>query len=77
MRQNIPESPESPDILIQCFINPAAWAPAKWAATVFTYHLPRAMGNELPGVGLAFENFDAGKRIFDGWIERLCHVILT
>ena len=74
MRSNIPESSESPDTLIQAFIDPQEWAAAKWAATVFSYHLPRDMGGEPPGVGLAFENFDAGKKIFDGWIERLGHV---
>ena len=69
MKSTTPES--STDILIQCFIDPAEWATARWVATVLTYHAPSPNCQELPGIGLAFENFEAGKRIFDGWIKRI------
>ena len=61
------------DLVFQCFTDPAEWAAATWRATAFTYD-PTAASQEPPGIGIAFENFNAGKIIFDGWIRRLGHV---
>ena len=58
-------------VLVEPFINVTDWDAAKWRATAFTYHYPTAMGHELPGIGIGFEDFAAGQRIFDQWIERV------
>jgi hypothetical protein len=71
MKQNEPDSPET---LVQAFTHSPEWDAANWRGTVFTYHYPKAMGKELPGIGLGFENFEAGKKVFDGWINRLGRV---
>ena len=67
--------PDSPDILIQYFIDPPEWDAAKWGATAFLYD-PAGVRRDYPGIGLAFQNFDIGKKIFDEWIERFGHVDL-
>ncbi|HWW03390.1 MAG TPA: hypothetical protein VNZ64_27050 [Candidatus Acidoferrum sp.] len=66
-------TPDSPDTFIQSFTDPQEWSAAKWAATAFLYD-PGDSSHEPPSLAIAFENFDAGKRIFDGWIERLGHI---
>src|SRR2546426_7811084 len=61
------------DAMLFCLPDPAEWAAAKWRATVFFYAAcPEP--DQLPGLGIAFLNFDAGKKIFDGWLKRLGHV---
>jgi hypothetical protein len=67
--------PESHDIMIQCFTDPAEWDAAHWDATVFLSD-PTCQNRHPPGIGLGFRNFDAGKKIFDGWIQRVGHVDL-
>jgi hypothetical protein len=37
--------------------------------------VPEPTPKQLPGIGLAFQNFEAGKNIFDGWLKRLGHTI--
>lgn len=40
--------------------------------------LPQVPGEIVPPImGLAFENFDAGKKIFRGWHKRLAQKIVT
>lgn len=56
------------DKLRRIFCDPIEWHKAKWTATLF--HLEQ----EPPGLGIGFRNFEAGKRIFEGWIERVGHV---
>ena len=70
MKKNIPESP---DALIQCFIEPADWDVANWGATAFLYD-PTGTSSEYPGIAIGFRNFEIGKKIFDGWIGRLGHL---
>src|SRR6266446_1561606 len=72
MKQNVPDSPEA---LIQCFVDPAEWDAAKWGATAFLYD-PDGASREYPAIGIGFHNFEAGKAIFDHWIARFGHVDL-
>jgi hypothetical protein len=69
MKLNMPDSPE---LLIQLLADPKEWADARWAATAFLYN-PFSDFSEAPAIGLAFHNFDAGKKIFDRWLARLGH----
>ena len=55
-------------ILLQNFIDVEKWDSARWKGTAFL-HDPRGM--EPPCLGIVFDNIDAGKQIFSGWIERL------
>lgn len=63
----------SPKAFFQIFTDPLQWDAAKWSGTVFLYD-PKGSTNEIPGLGIGFANFEAGKRIFADWIERVGHV---
>src|SRR4051812_15147956 len=67
MKLNIPQID---DAIIYCQTNPEEFAAAKWRATVFLYQIEERP-QDVPGLGLAFHNFDAGKKIIDGWLARL------
>lgn len=52
------------DIYFQNLIDIELWDSARWKGTAFL-HDPS--GTEPPGLGLLFEDIEAGKRIFSGW----------
>jgi hypothetical protein len=52
----------------QSLIDVDLWNDAEWLGTAFL-HDPA--GNDAPGIGLVFENIEAGRRIFSGWQERV------
>jgi hypothetical protein len=59
------------DILFQSLIDVDAWDSAGWQGSAFL-HDPS--GVQPPGIGFLFENMDAGRRIFSGWLERVGRV---
>lgn len=59
------------DIYFQSLIDVDLWNSAGWRGTAF-WHDPRGM--EPPGLGFLFDNLEAGKRIFAGWVERVGNV---
>jgi hypothetical protein len=66
--------PDSPELFIQLLTDPKQWAAARWAGTAFLYDPSAAPDScAAPAIGLAFENFAAGKEIFDRWLARLGH----
>ena len=64
--------PDFSDHIFLSLTDPDEWAAANWRGTAFLY-APEPSPNQLPGIGLAFEDFEAGKKIFDGWLKRLGH----
>jgi hypothetical protein len=63
----------SPKALLQIFTDPAEWDKARWSGTVFIGH--QQDGERLMlELGIGFADFQAGKGIFEGWIERVGHV---
>jgi hypothetical protein len=60
--------PMDNDVFVQSFIDVDKWNSAQWFATAFL-HDPE--GVLPPYIGLVFQNIDAGREIFAGWIERL------
>src|SRR3954468_6022205 len=68
MKLNIPGLQ---DATLLTLIDPDEWAAAKWRATVFFYATDPVPAHVPPGLGIAFLNFDAGKKIFGGWLKRL------
>jgi hypothetical protein len=67
------ESESSPDTLLQMFVDPEEWDEATWTATVFLYD-PKGLGNQPAGIGIGFADFERGKEIFKGWVNRVGHV---
>jgi hypothetical protein len=65
-------SPESPDTLVHLFIDLKDWSVAHWSATGFLYD-PADRSPLPPSIAFAFRNFDVGKKIFDGWLQRIGH----
>lgn len=63
----------SPKAFLQIFTDPIEWDKAKWSGTVFLYD-PLGGRNQTPGLGIGFADFEVGKRIFEGWVERVGHV---
>jgi hypothetical protein len=59
--------------LLQIFTDPLEWDKAKWAGTVFIFD-PEGLKKQIPGLGVGFADFEAGKQIFEGWIKRVGHV---
>ncbi|MEW3686331.1 UNVERIFIED_CONTAM: hypothetical protein QOZ25_03580 [Pseudomonas aeruginosa] len=58
------------DLLVMSPINLPLWDKAKWKGTGVV--LPQVPGEIVPPImGLAFENFDAGKKIFRGWHKKV------
>lgn len=53
-------------MLFSSFINIDLWNKAKWKAVFFMTN-----GNDIPYIGLAFENENEAKKIFNGWINRM------
>src|SRR5437667_2301679 len=63
----------SPKAFLQIFTDPIEWDKAKWSGTVFIYD-PEGQKKQIPGLGIGFVDFDAGKQIFEGWIKRVGHI---
>ncbi|HFK9515971.1 TPA: hypothetical protein ACIR4Z_001750 [Pseudomonas aeruginosa] len=58
------------DVMVMSPINLPLWDKAKWKGTAVA--LPQVPGEVVPPfMGLAFENFDAGKKIFRGWRKKV------
>ena len=55
-------------MFLQLFIDPVKWDAAGWKATAF-FRDPE--GVDPPGLGIVFEDIEAGKQIFSDWLERL------
>jgi hypothetical protein len=70
--ENPKNTAENPKALLQIFTDPTEWDEAKWSGTVFLYD-PDGGRKQIPGLGIGFADFDAGKRIFEGWIKRVGH----
>lgn len=56
------------NMYVTSVINLDLWNDAKWKATIVA-----SDGVHMPILGLAFENGNAGKKIFEEWIKRLGH----
>ncbi len=70
--ENREKTPENPKAFLQIFTDPTEWDKAKWSGTVFLYD-PDGGKKQIPGLGIGFADFDAGKRIFEEWIKRVGH----
>jgi hypothetical protein len=57
-----------PRTLFQNFIDPEQWDAARWLGTAFLHD---SEGEQAPFMGIVFENIDAGRKLFEHWIERL------
>jgi hypothetical protein len=64
---------KSPKAFLQIFTDPVEWDKAKWSGTVFIYD-PEGLRKQIPGLGIGFADFEAAKRIFEGWIKRVGHI---
>jgi hypothetical protein len=62
----------TPKAFLQIFTDPIVWEKAKWSGTVFIYD-EEGLRRRIPGLGIGFADFDAGKNIFAEWIERVGH----
>jgi hypothetical protein len=65
--------PKEIKALLQIFTDPVEWDKAKWSGTVFLFD-PDGAKKQIPGLGIGFADFEAGKQIFEGWIKRVGHV---
>jgi hypothetical protein len=65
--------PKEIKALLQIFTDPVEWDKAKWSGTVFLFD-PDGAKKQIPGLGIGFADFEAGKKIFEGWIKRVGHV---
>jgi len=71
----MPNQPDdSPEALLQMFVDPEEWDEAVWTATVFLYDQTGQNDKQPAGIGIGFADFEAGKKIFRGWKDRLGHV---
>ncbi len=55
------------DVLRRTFTDAIEWHKAKWVATAFALR----RDGEMPGLGIVFDNFEAGKRIFARWVAQV------
>ena len=60
----------TPKAFLQIFTDPVEWDKAKWSGTVFIYD-QEGLRKQIPGLGIGFVDFDAGKHIFAGWMKRV------
>ena len=67
------ENAKNINALLQIFTDPIEWDKAKWSGTIFLFD-PEGLKKQIPGLGIGFADFEAGKKIFDGWIKRVGHV---
>jgi len=65
--------PKEIKALLQIFTDPVEWDKAKWSGTVFLFD-PDGAKKQIPGLGIGFADFEAGKQIFENWIKRVGHV---
>jgi hypothetical protein len=56
----------SSETLRETFSDVMIWHKAKWRATAFVHR-----DEALPGLGIGFDNLEAGKRIFERWIDEI------
>jgi hypothetical protein len=71
MKLNIPELSNA---MLLALTDPEEWAAAKWRATAFFYAGNPVPHEVPPALGLAFLDFEAGRKIFDGWLKRIGHL---